>query len=246
MRETSRFFPNPGEGMPSTTRTPLSRDGIIQTAIEYVDAHGLGALTMRQLGQLLGVEAMSLYHHVNGREDLLEGIVDTLVSAVEVPPLEPLGPVDGWQAFLQHVAHAVRSIAVDHPNLFPLVATRPPAAPWLRPPLRSLALVEDFLNGLIARDVPEDAVVYVYKQFTSFLLGHLLLDVAERGAETGPPEEPLDEGAAPVPNQDQTQPLRPYATVLRLEDRLRTHDPEAEFEGALEALLDRLDRDLSQ
>src|SRR3712207_7852932 len=53
-----------------------------------------------------------------------------------------------WQGYLQGLAHAVRRIAIEHPAAFPLVATRHPAAPWLRPPLRSLELVEDFLSTL--------------------------------------------------------------------------------------------------
>ena len=232
--------------MPATSRTPLTRDGILDAAISYVDRHGLPALTMRQLGHLLGVEAMSIFHHVNGREDLLEGIVGRLVDGVRVPPHDTLGPSDGWQAFLQHVAHAVRSIAVKHPNLFPLVATRPPAAPWLRPPLRSLSLVEDFLGGLIARGVPEADAVHVYKKFTTFLLGHLLLEVAEQGAATGPAGEALDEGDAAIPNEADRISLDDFPTVLRLKDELRRHDSEAEFERALEALLDRLDAELSQ
>ena len=57
-------------------RQTLSRERIIAAAIAFVDEHGLTALTMRRLGKELGVEAMSLYRYVNGREDLLEGIVD--------------------------------------------------------------------------------------------------------------------------------------------------------------------------
>ena len=232
--------------MPRPPRTPLTREGIIDAAIAYVDEHGLHALTMRRLGLLLGVEAMSLYHHVNGREDLLEGMTGRLTRDVRVPPREPIGPSDGWQAFLQQVAHAVRSLAIGHPNLFPLVATRPPAAPWLRPPLRSLDLVEEFLDGLNARGVGDDHAVKVYKTFTTFLLGHLLLEVAELGAETGPDSEPLDEGGAPVANDRPVHGLHEYPALLRLGPRLREHNSEAEFENALEALLDRLDSELSQ
>lgn len=201
---------------------------------------------MRQLGRLLGVEAMSLYHYVNGREDLLEGMVAGVVDGVRVPPLEPLGPADGWQAFLQHVAHAIRSIATEHPFLFPLVATRPPAAPWLRPPLRSLPLVEDFLDGLVHRGLSDDNAVYVYKAFTGFLLGNLLLEVAQAGAPTGPPEEPLDEGDADVPNEDQEMNLDEFPTLMRLSRRLRRTDADVDFEEALESLLNRLDMELSQ
>ncbi len=227
-------------------RAPLSRSSVVQAAIAYVDANGLASLTMRRLGTELGVEAMSIYHHVNGREDLLEGIVDRIVSGVRVPPYEPLGPANGWQTFLQHVAHAVRQIAVDHPALFPLVATRPPSAPWLRPPLRSLDLVEDFLAGLGERGVGDDDAVEVYKVFASFLLGHLLLEVAEQGASTSPDGETLDEGDAPVGNGQSKLSLDDHPTVLRLAPRLQQHDAEAEFEKSIEALLDRIDAQLSQ
>lgn len=224
----------------------MTRDRIIGTAIELADEHGTSALTMRRLGQVLDVEAMSLYHHVNGREDLLEGMVARLVEGVRIPSREELLPVDGWQAFLQHVAHEFRALAVDHPNLFPLVATRPPAAPWLRPPLRSLRVVDAFLEGLADRGLPDAAAVHVYKVFAGFLLGHLLLEVAERGASTGPPEEPLDEGDAAVPNRDQQLSLDRYPHVQRLAEGLRRHDPTGDFESALESLLDRLDGELTQ
>ena len=87
--------------------------------------------------------AMALYRHVNGREDLLEGVVDRLVSTLQIDPGHSMEPLDGWQAFLQWMAHNVRRLALEHPNAFPLVATRHPAAPWLRPPLRSLRVVEE-------------------------------------------------------------------------------------------------------
>ncbi len=231
-------------------REPLTRALVLRTAVTCADENGLSALTMRRLGQVLGVEAMSLYHHVNGREDLLEGMVGEVVGTFVLPTTETLGPADGWQAFLQHVAHEVRRVATAHPNLFPLMATHPPAAPWLRPPLRSLELVETFLSGLVARGLPEDAAVHVYKVFTSFLLGHLLLEVSQLGAETGPADEPLDEGgAAIVPDEAVTAreiDLDRSPTVLRLREQLSLHDPREEFEQSLEALLDRLDRELSQ
>src|SRR5919112_1561168 len=83
-------------------RRPLSRELIIDTAIDFVDQHGLTALTMRRLGKQLGVEAMSLYRYVNGREDLLEGVVDRMVAALHLNRgREELHPTTGWQAYLQ-------------------------------------------------------------------------------------------------------------------------------------------------
>ena len=75
---------------------------------------------MRRLGKELGVEAMSLYRYVNGREDLLEGIVDSMVEQLHLRPDDgELGPADGWQAYLQWLAHGVRALAIEHPHSFP-------------------------------------------------------------------------------------------------------------------------------
>ncbi len=150
---------------------------------------------MRRLGTELGVEAMSLYRYVAGRDDLLEGMVQQMVGQLHLGPGggRP-GPGDGWQAYLQWLAHGVRALARDHPQVFPLIATRHPAAPWLRPPLRSLRVVEDFLSTLVARGFSDEGAVAAYRAFSSFLLGHLLLEAAMVGSRTAPAVTPADEG----------------------------------------------------
>ena len=228
-------------------RQTLSRDRIVTTAVEFVDKHGLSALTMRRLGRELGVEAMSLYRYVNGREDLLEGVVDHMVTKLHLHPGDDqLGETDGWQSYLQWLAHGVRALAREHPNVFPLIATRHPAAPWIRPPLRSLALVEEFLATLVERGFSDTRAVAAYRAFSSFLLGHLLLEASLLGAQTSPAEEPLDEGNSEVPNGDQRLDLRNYPNITRLEEQLSEDHAAAEFERALEDLLDRLDRELAE
>ena len=230
-----------------TARPGLSRDRIITTAIDFIDRRGLAALTMRRLGNELDVEAMSLYRYVNGREDLLEGVVDHMVAELHLRSDDALlTSTEGWQAYLQWLAHGVRSLARDHPRVFPLIATRHPAAPWLRPPLRSLRVVEDFLTTLIARGFDDAHAVEAYRAFSSFLLGHLLLEATLLGAQTGPAEEPLDEGESDVPNADQALDLEDFPQIRRLEGRLSEDHATAEFERALEDLLDRLDRFITE
>ena len=72
-------------------RIPLSRERVLRAAIALADQGGLESLSMRKLGQELGVEAMSLYHHVANKDDLLDGIVDAVTSEIEVPSSEPTG-----------------------------------------------------------------------------------------------------------------------------------------------------------
>lgn len=120
----------------------LTRAEILDTAIALVDSEGLDQLTMRRLGSACGVEAMALYRHVHGRQDLLGGIVDHLVDKLYDDQLAARRQEDGWQDYLVRLAHGVREIAIGHPHLFPTLATRPPEAPWVRPPLRSMKWME--------------------------------------------------------------------------------------------------------
>jgi TetR/AcrR family transcriptional regulator, tetracycline repressor protein len=222
----------------------LSRDLIVQTALTQIDLSGLQGLSMRSLAQELGVEAMSLYRYVHGKEDLLEGVVAFLMTDLTARLAEAEG--EHWQTFLQTVAHAVRQIATDHPRAFPLVATRHPAAPWLRPPLRSVEVVDTFLRALLRNGFTDGRAVNAYRAFSSFLLGQLLLQAAVQGAETGPAEEPIDEGGAAVPEGDGDVSLDIAPEVQRLRPLLSEDRSDEEFEVSLEALLDRLDRELSQ
>lgn len=219
-----------GEAPPSR-HTPLDRDTILDAAITFIDEQGLAGLTMRRLGQALGVEAMALYRYVAGKEELLDGVVDVLVAGMRADEEVLASPSDGWPDFVQRLAHGVRRVALAHPKAFPLVASRPPEAPWLRPPLRSLEWVEAFLVGLKSEGFSDEAAVASYRAFTSFLLGHLLLEVSSHGADVGPLDV-LEE--APEPG------LPDFPTVERLRRQLAEDHAAVEFEEALEELLNRL------
>ena len=127
--------------------------------------------------------------------------------------------------------------------MFPLIATRHPAAPWLRPPLRSLRVVEDFLGTLVAQGFTDDAAVAAYRAFSSFLLGHLLLEAATVGSPATLVDV-ADAGRTAIPTSQEVD-LRLYPCLRRMEDRLSEDHAAAEFERALEDLLDRLERDLT-
>ena len=238
-----------GSRPPKQTASRLSRELIIQTALAQIDASGAQNLSMRSLAQELGVEAMSLYRYVHGKEDLLEGVVALLMADL-MPNLEA-DLEQHWQAYLQTAAHEIRRIAVEHPRVFPLVATRHPAAPWLRPPLRSVEVVNAFLTALIDRGFTDRQAVDTYRSFTSFLLGQLLLEAATRGAPTGPVDAPIDEGASPASDRkgaaSSDDPVLDDAPeVFRLRDMLSEDRSDEEFEVSLEALLDRLQGELTR
>jgi hypothetical protein len=142
------------------------------------------------------------------------------------------------------LAHAVRRIAMEHAAAFALLATRHPAAPWLRPPLRSLELVDDFLSTLSEHGFTDQQVVGAYRSFTSFLLGQLLLDSAIGATDISPVEAPLNEGDAQITLEGRVD-LTDNPNVARLHPLLSQDRSKEEFEVSLETLLDRLELNLS-
>ena len=218
----------------SDRRSPLDRDRVVRAAIELIDEQGVHALSMRRLGRRLDVEAMALYGYVRSRENLLDGVIAAIVDDLFDDPDTHLMDTNSWQDYLVQVASGVRRSALAHPRVFPLVATRAPEAPWIRPPLRSLRWVESFLASVRSHGFDDDTAVYTYRAFTSFLLGHLLLEVAALGGEVGPVPEP----ASP----DQPGPrLDDYPNLQQLSSKLADNQSAEEFEESLDNLLNRLE-----
>jgi AcrR family transcriptional regulator len=94
---------------PATPREPLTRERVLRAAIAFVDENGLGSLSMRRLGQELGVEAMSLYNHVANKDDLLDGITDLVLQQIELP-----SDAD-WKSALRRSAVSAYEVFRRHP-----------------------------------------------------------------------------------------------------------------------------------
>ena len=91
-------------------RVPLTKDRVLRAAVDLADTGGIESLSMRKLGQALGVEAMSLYNHANGKEDILDGIVDVVLGEIEPGPL----PAE-WKEALRRTILASRQVLLRHP-----------------------------------------------------------------------------------------------------------------------------------
>lgn len=224
----------PGDGLDAwPPRRALDQLSILHEAVRFIDEHGVQHLTMRRLGSRLGVEAMALYRYIPGREQLLDGVVEVVMDELYTDTMRQADQSATWPEYLQRMAHGVRRLALTHPQVFPLVATRPPAAPWLRPPLRSLRWVEAFMEGLVQHGFDGRASVTVYRAFSTFLLGHLLLETSTLGGEMGLSEEDDTEFI-------ESNNLDNYPLVTRFSDALSANAYKDEFEESLEDLLDRL------
>ena len=93
-----------------SSRGRLSRDKVLSTAIALADNGGIESLTMRRLGDELGVEAMSLYNHVANKEDLLNAMVDAVFSEIELPSHN-----EGWKSAMRKRSVSFRAALSRHP-----------------------------------------------------------------------------------------------------------------------------------
>lgn len=91
-------------------REPLNRERVLRAAIALADRDGLEALTMRRLGQEVGVEAMSLYNHVKNKNDILDGIVDLVLGDIDVPPSGT-----HWKVAMRRRSISAHEVLVAHP-----------------------------------------------------------------------------------------------------------------------------------
>src|SRR5947209_12607310 len=105
-------------------RVPLSRERVLDAALRLVDQSGIESLSMRKLGQALGVEAMSLYNHVANKNDLLDGIVDLVLSEFELPSAE-----EDWEAAIRKCAISAHDALVRHPWACNLIMSSPSVRP---------------------------------------------------------------------------------------------------------------------
>ena len=118
------------------SRTPLSRERVLRAAIALADAGGIESLSMRKLGQELGVEAMSLYNHVANKDDIQSGIVEIVLAEIDVPTGAD------WKAALRRTAISSHEVFVRHRWACGLMMRRPRVSPtrmsWMEAVLRTL------------------------------------------------------------------------------------------------------------
>jgi AcrR family transcriptional regulator len=91
-------------------RLPLSKERVFQAALDLADQGGSDAVSMRKLGQVLGVDAMSLYHHVRDKDDILDGIIDLVVGEIDPPASDT-----DWKTAMRGRVMAARAVMLRHP-----------------------------------------------------------------------------------------------------------------------------------
>ena len=195
---------------------PLTAEAIFQAALRLVDAEGLDALTMRRLATELDVAPMSIYGHVPNKDDLLLGVVNAATSKIALP--DPHTPP--WEA-LRAVTREFRRVALEHPNLMPLIVRRPPTGS------EGLLTLESALDALLRAGLEPALTARAYRLMASFAIGFVSL-------ECGGYFDPVDVGAG-----GQVAPIAPAALprIAQMAPHLMKWDADEEFEAGMDVLI---------
>jgi TetR/AcrR family tetracycline transcriptional repressor len=202
----------------------LSREVILQAALDVVDTAGLEALTMRRLATHLGVATMSLYSHVPTKDDLLLGVVNMASAQIALP-----GPdAPPWEA-IRSIIREFRRVAKLHPNLVPLITRGPPAGP------DSLRTLDAALDALRRAGLDPARRACAYRLTSSFAIGFVSL-------EAGGYFRPL--GEAGGGRDIDVEQLGTMPAIMETGVHLAVWDSDAEFESGMDVLIEALVRDL--
>ncbi|MEU4197083.1 TetR/AcrR family transcriptional regulator C-terminal domain-containing protein [Kribbella sp. NPDC026611] len=218
--------------MQAAERTPLSRERVLRAAVEIADADGLPAVTMRRIGEALSAEAMSLYYHVANKNALLDGLVDVLMEEI-TEAVGKLDPKPDWKAALRQQILAARQVMLRHPWAPRLLESRTTMRP-------AVVLYHDGIVGLMRSG-----------GFSNDLAHHALHALGSRAL--GFSQELFDPGEAAsdadmemfAQMADQLPNLAGMLAEVAHDDPDSTIgwcDDQAEFEFALDLLLDGLER----
>ena len=163
------------EGTAAERRAPLTRERVLQAAVELADRDGIENLSMRKLGGELGVDAMALYRHVRGKDDLLDGVVEVVVGEIRGP-----APGEDWKNALRARVMAARQVMLRHPWAPRVLEERGTAGP------ASLAHIDAVLATLLGGGFPMETAHHALHVLSSRIFG-FHQDLFDDSAQ-GPPD----------------------------------------------------------
>jgi AcrR family transcriptional regulator len=207
-------------------RLPLSRERVLDAAIKLVDQGGLGSLSMRKLGQELGVEAMALYYHFANKDEVIDGIVDIVFSEIELPT-----DGTGWKAAMRQRAISMRDVLLRHRWAINLMESRRNAGP------ANLRHHDAVIGNLRAAGFENVMVARAYSLLDAYIYGFALTKI-------NLPFDASEEVAEVAQGMLQRFPVNEYPNLVAyIAEHLKPgYDYGDEFEYGLDLILDGLEK----
>ena len=206
-------------------RGKITREVVLAAALEIIDRDGADGLSMRRLARALGRDPMILYRHAPSKAALLDGVAEIVLAQLNVDS----GDRD-WAAQLRAVARDYRRLALAHPNVVPLLVTRPLATPLaLRPP-GTLRPLEDVLALLTRAGFSGPDALHIYRALFGFLHGHVLNELQELVENPDETDDLLRLGLHRLP-------IGEFPLLRSLAPALAAYDGATELERGLDILI---------
>jgi len=205
-------------------RVPLSKERIFQAAIDVADREGLQALTMRRLGAELGVEAMAVYKHVSSKDDILDGMVELVVSLIEAP-----GHGMDWRDAMGRRAISAREVLRRHSWAIGLLDSRRSMGP------NQLRYVDAVLGSLRSAGFSVDDAAHAFSLLDSYVYGHVVQEMSWSGRSE--PSEP----PGPAPESEISSTDYPHLAEVAAHAAGGTFSFDGEFTYGLDVILSALE-----
>jgi AcrR family transcriptional regulator len=208
-------------------RVPLTRERVLGAAVLLADEDGLESLTMRELGLRLGVEAMSLYNHVANKDDILDGMVDLVVSEIDLPA----DTVD-WKEAMRRRAISAQSVFSRHPWASGLIDSRESSGP-------ARLHYFDWVVGTLRRaGFTLEMAARAFSVLDSYIYGFGRQQLNMSAGRDLEPEQMAEAFLRGIPADEY-----PYLREMVVEYAMNSgHDESADFEFGLSLILDGLQR----
>ena len=212
---------------PTEPRAPLSRERVLRAAVAFADENGIGSLSMRKLGEALGVEAMSLYNHVANKDDLLDGMIDLVFREIGLPS----GDTD-WKTAMRQRAVSARQALSHHRWAIGLMESRTSPGP------ATLRHHDAVVGSMRQAGFSVEMAAHAFSVLDSYIYGFALQEASlpfETAEETVEVAQMI---MAQFPRDEY-----PYLAELTIEHVLQPgYDYGNEFEFGLDLILDGLER----
>jgi len=219
-------------GAETPARERLTRERVVEAALRIMDEEGLDAVSMRRVAREVGVEAMSLYHHVRDKEDLLDGICAAVMRDFRFPDEDR-----PWIEVARDGAREWRRVLRDHPNVIALWADR--QRPMTE--LESLMPMEFALRVIQRAGIDEREGVLIFNVLGGFIMGVVMMEVGAMFSAGTTRAKAVDPNAVHSKLADeafvQFLPEDQVPCIVAALPHLAACDPDEQFEFGLDLLL---------
>jgi TetR/AcrR family transcriptional regulator, tetracycline repressor protein len=205
-------------------RERLTRERIVEAALRVMDAEGLEAVSMRRVAREVGVEAMSLYHHVRDKDDLLGGMCSLVMQEFDIPEHDDRP----WDQRARSGAQEWRAVLKSHPNVIALFAER--TKPMTD--VDALRPMEYALSLIMETGLDERQAVQVFNVLGGYIMGFVMMETGRMFTAGA-----LDAEAPNVELTTRTFPADQLPCIAMALPHLASNDPDEQFELGLDLML---------